>query len=72
MEIAQRNHDITPLRGSCIRAEDGVPADLFKPWDYPILAQCIACGGIVRTEHFYARWDHVADCDLDHVPGSAK
>ncbi len=53
-------HSITPKPGTVRRENDGEPGDLFAVFDYPLLAECMECGGLVREQRmFLAEWEHV-------------
>ena len=36
----------------------GMPAELNKPWDYPVEAVCIHCGKSIKSETYMAMWEH--------------
>lgn len=52
-------HAITPKLGTPVRERDGVPSDLMDPFDYPVLAECLICEQPVRSETFFAGWEHL-------------
>ncbi len=51
-------HPITPRLGTT-RKLDGEVASLLLIKDYPIMAECLACGLAVRTDAYGADWYHV-------------
>lgn len=54
-------HQIVPRPGTVTREQDGQSADMFAPLDFPLLARCITCGGLVREERWFASkgWVHI-------------
>lgn len=54
-------HPIVPRPGTVARESDGEPGDLFAPLDFPLLARCLTCGGLVREERWFASkgWVHI-------------
>lgn len=36
----------------------GMPAELDKPWDYPVEAVCMHCGRPIRAESHVETWKH--------------
>lgn len=54
-------HDITPKPGS-VRQLSGQPGDILDARTYPLLAECLVCGGTVRCDAFwFADWKHLPD-----------
>lgn len=51
------DHPITPRLGTT-RRSDGEVASLLLIRDYPIVAECLACGLPVRTDGYGADWYH--------------
>lgn len=52
------NHPITPRLGTT-RKPDGAAASVLITRDYPIVAECLSCGGFVRTDRYGGGWYHV-------------
>jgi hypothetical protein len=54
------DHEIIPGPGSARRVRDGQPADLKNPLHYPVVAVCLNCGQLIRTERWLlSEWRHV-------------
>jgi hypothetical protein len=68
MKLASSSdHAPLPKRGSCIRADDGSPADLLNTGDYPITAVCAVCEGRIKTLTFFSStWNHVRPSPQGH------
>jgi len=64
VELVKHGHEITPKPGTVRRERDGEPGNLFSPLDYPLIAECIECGGTVREVRMFLSggWEHV------HIP----
>lgn len=58
---ANADHPIMPKPGTVIRESDGEPGNMFAPLDFPLLARCITCNGLVREERWFASkgWVHI-------------
>jgi hypothetical protein len=51
----------SPAKGPARRVSDGEPADLLRPADYPLTAECSGCHGTIRLEQLrQMEWTHVA------------
>jgi hypothetical protein len=58
--IASEPHGVLPVRGTLKHANDGQKvAAPPMPWDFPLIAQCAACGKIIRkNESLLGNWCH--------------
>jgi len=55
-------HRIEPVLGSARRVSDRAPANLLDTRDYPLLADCLRCGRVIRCDRILmADWYHVTD-----------
>ena len=53
-------HHVQPVPETIVREEDGQPGDLMATQDYPVLGDCMGCGGRIRLRaFFYPVWEHV-------------
>jgi hypothetical protein len=51
----------SPVKNSARRVSDGEPADLLKPADYPLTAECSGCHGTIRLGQLrQMEWTHGA------------
>jgi hypothetical protein len=59
LDARRDEHEIVPRQGTIRRERDGQPGSLFIPGDYPLLAQCFACGRTVRCDSYLlGGWFH--------------
>jgi hypothetical protein len=59
-----RGHDAQPVPGSARRLSDREPANLLDVRDYPVLADCLVCGRVVRCDRILlADFYHVTEGD---------
>jgi hypothetical protein len=57
---APGGHAGEPAKGSARRVSDGQPADLLRPADYPLTADCTGGDGPIRLERLaQVEWTHV-------------
>ncbi|MGD0554638.1 MAG: hypothetical protein ABSA93_06615 [Streptosporangiaceae bacterium] len=52
------DHEVRPTKGSCYQKGKSLPADLLKPWDYPVEAVCAGCGVRITCDNWMADWVH--------------
>ena len=56
-------HKAVPRQGTARRVHDGQPARLSRPSDYPVMATCEVCGGLIRRDRWFpgSGWRHITD-----------
>jgi len=56
---AHSGHRAEPEFQSWTQEGIGAPADLMNPQDYPLVAICIHCRDVIRTENMMRDWEHI-------------